>query len=182
MKTNNDWPPKNGRAFVRSDEFGRMLISEVERLAHLRRDLDFVDAVATAYEWFTRRLNRNGHFINKRRFPTEARFRAYLRQALFNAARMARRKRDKGEELSAVPADHQIVDGSELSLEERDKLLQLVDQLEEPSKSIFEGVFFGENELHLVAGALGLNEDEGSRIYEEALDELEKLARNSGND
>jgi DNA-directed RNA polymerase specialized sigma24 family protein len=137
--------------------------------------MDFVDAVALAFAWFTRKLNRNAHFINRKRFLTEGKFRAYVRQSLFNAARMAMRSRKGGKPLSDVPVELQMADKPMLSVEEGEKLLQLVESLEEPKKTVFRRVFFEEAELHLVGGCLGLDEIEVSHLYQLAIDDLWKL-------
>ena len=55
----------------------------------------------------------------------------------------------------------------------------MVDQLEEPHKTIFNRYFFDEDPLYLIAGAMDMDEEEAQKIYEEAVDQLMTLARKS---
>jgi len=176
-KRNEDWPPSDGRQYVKSDQFGSILVEEAISLIQLYPELEFTDSVATVFVWFSRRLNRNASFINKRRFPTSSFFRAYLRQSLFNAARRAQRERKRGQELSAAAVDEPIVDTPKLGIEDKERLLELLEQLEEPLKSVFESIFFEETDISLVASRLDLEEFEVAELFGQALDELNRLSR-----
>ena len=175
----DEWPPANGRLFVHSDEFGRIVVDEAKRLAKAYPTLDLADAVATTFQWFNAKLNANGHFINRRRFPTQSKFKAYIRQTLYNAGRRAYRLRKSGKEISALPADRPVVDSPLNSADRKERLHQLVEQLVEPHKTIFNRYFFDEDPLHLIAGALDMDEEGAQKIYEEAVDQLRRFARKS---
>jgi DNA-directed RNA polymerase specialized sigma24 family protein len=165
------WPPTDGGQYIRSEPFGHALLDIARRLAEKYRHMDFTDAVAQVFEWFEQRLNREPDFLSTGRFPTANAFRAYLRQALWNAARAAERKRSNRRRIEALAAEQPITSG-ELAIDERDQLLDLVEQLHEPHKSIFTKIFFDETEPQAVASIFDRTEEDVIRIYVEAVDEI----------
>ncbi len=173
-----DWPPKNSRKFVRSEDFGNIIVEEVVRLGDAYPNLDLTDAAATAFQWFNSKANSNRSFIGKKRFPSLSSFRAYVRQLLYNAGLRARRLRKVHIELSAVPENETVTESPETSLQQKERLLDLVQNLPEPHKSVFESYFFDETPLHLIGGKL--DEKEAQRLFEEAVDLLQELAKTSG--
>ena len=94
-----EWPPYRADEYFRSERFGEVTISIVRMLTQKYPAIDFSDAVATTFVWFERTGNENPDFLRSGRFPTEAAFRAYVRQALWNAARAAARSRASRKEL-----------------------------------------------------------------------------------
>jgi hypothetical protein len=165
------WPPSDGRGFVRSEEFGLPLLEIAEILAERYRQMDFTDGVAQIFTWFESRLKREPDFFNERRFPTITSFKAYLRQALWNAARLAERKRANRQRIEALSAARPIT-SRDLQLNERDQLLDLVQQLSEPHKTIFTRYFFDEEEPQTIASSYGYTEKDVLRIYIEAVDQI----------
>ena len=165
------WPPVVGGKYVRSEAFGQALLDIARRLAEKYSHMDFTDAVAQVFEWFDRRLQRESDFLNADRFPTSNAFRAYLRQSLWNAARAAERKRSNRRRIEALSAERPMTSG-DLAPEERDQLLDLVEQLCEPHKSIFMKVFFEETETQEVASIFDRTQEEVHQIFVEAVDEI----------
>src|SRR6266550_412818 len=162
----HEWPPENGKDFVRSEPFGFMLVELTSHLASRYPEMDFTDAVAQVFVWFDYKLSENRRFINSRRFPSIEAFQAYLRQAVWNAGVMAMRRRRRREAVEALPVDQAIV-STEMAVEERIELIEMVDGLPEPHKSVFERFFFGEEDLAMIASILDLTEDQADELYEQ---------------
>src|SRR5207245_2478803 len=112
-----------------------------ERLATRHPDQDFTDGAALVFNWFDGRLRRNRRFINGRRFATEDAFRAYLRQAVWNAARMAARSRRRGEPVQALPAERKLA-SSDPTPAQLASLHEAVERLSEPHRTVLEKLFF----------------------------------------
>src|SRR5437867_3454888 len=93
VDSRSDWPPQDGKEYIRSEVFGTILIDLVKRFGARYPEVDFSDALAEVFVWFDTKLSENRRFINSRRFPTASAFHAYLRQAIWNAARLTARKR-----------------------------------------------------------------------------------------
>ncbi len=180
--TDTPWPPKDGRAYVHSEDFGELVVHELHRLSENHPSLDLADAAAIVFHWFNSKLNANRNFISKKRFPTSGRFRAYVRQMLYNAGMLAIRIRSKDNDLSGIRDSEAVVDSPSASLQAKEELLKLVDLLEEPHKSIFTRFFFEEEDLYLIATAFDISEDDAHTIYEEAVDRIRDSARKSRQD
>jgi RNA polymerase sigma factor (sigma-70 family) len=165
------WPPENGREFVRGEVFGAILVELTRHFADRYPDMDFTDAVAQVFVWFDGKLSKNRRFINSRRFPTLGAFRAYLRQAIWNAARVTMRSRRRRQEVEAPSLDRPIV-STEMGAEERVQLLEMVEGLPEPHKTVFHKFFFDEEELRWIASVLNLTQRQVETLYEEAVDML----------
>src|SRR5262245_10654451 len=99
------WPPSGGLEFARSREFGELLIETGNQLAKKYPRIDFTDAVAHVDQWLDGRLVKEPDFLNLARFPTLSAFRAYVKQAVWNAGRIAARKRKRNEPLEALPVN-----------------------------------------------------------------------------
>ncbi len=166
------WPPENGKDFIRSDDFGRMIVGLTRDLAARYPTMDFTDGVAHVFVWFDAKLSKNRRFINPRRFPTNQSFQAYLRQAVWNAARLATRQRRRREDIEALPVDRPII-SAQMGPEIRVQLLEMVERLPEPHKTVFHKFFLDEEDLAMIASILGLTEEEVHRLYEEAVDMLD---------
>lgn len=166
-----DWPPPNARAFVRSEDFGRLVLETVGALAGRYPQMDFSDAAAHIFAWFDGKTSKNRRFINSRRFPTLSSFKAYVRQSAFNAGRLAARQRQQRARIESLPPDEPIAAG-QLSAEQRALLQDQADKLPEPHKSVFERKFFDEEDCAMIASILGKTEREIHRLYEEAIDLL----------
>src|SRR5262249_11024633 len=137
-------------------------------------ELDFTDAVAQVYSWFDRTLRRNRRFINAQRFPTEAKFRAYLRQALLNAARMSLRQRRRHQEVQLF-TDEQMevaIPGSEAEIQELVDLRTAVNQLAEPHRTILRRIASESEDMAVLADDFHLTVKDVVRLYEEALDQI----------
>jgi hypothetical protein len=170
-----EWPPRDGREFIRSEAFGYILIAVVTYLARKYRNMDFTDAVANVFAWFDHKLSEDPAFISAVKFPTQGSFLAYLRQATWNAARLAERERKRHRQVGPLPDGRGIivreVDPEELSL-----LLEAVDSLPEPHKTIFHRYFMDEEDLSMLGSIYDLTEEQIYDIYSEATDLLaEKL-------
>lgn len=167
------WPPSDGKKFIRSDAFGELLILLVNQLTKRYPKMDFTDAVAQVFAWFDRKLSRNRRFINRRRFPSVNGFMAYLKQSLWNAARLSERERRRREYIEALVVEQQIVP-QKASAEDIATLAEMVETLPEPNKTVFHRVFFDEEDLSMIASALDLTEQIVFKLYEDALDMLVK--------
>lgn len=179
-KYNHDWPPSDGKQFIRSDAFGEMLISLVCQLALRYPRMDFTDAVAQVFAWFDRKLSRNRSFINKRRFPSVNAFIAYLTQSLFNAARLTERERRIHEHIELLAVERQIVP-QKATPEDLAILDEIVEALPEPHKTVFRRLFFDEEDMSMTASILNMTEAMIIRLYEEAIDMLEELISSGPN-
>lgn len=169
-----DWPPLDGRSFVLSEEFGLTLVDLVGRLASNYPHMDFSDAVANVFEWFDGRLRDDPMFLGPPRFPTREAFLAYLRQAVWNAARLTERQRKRHHFVTALPRNQAII-VREIDPEECAELLDAVEHLEEPHKTVFHRYFFDEEDLGVLASAYDLTEDEIYDLYTEAIDVLRAM-------
>ena len=171
----NGWPPKDGKRFIREEHFGQLLLDIVDRLSHQYPLMDFTDAVAHVFSWFDRKLVAEPTFINVGRFPSLSAFKAYLRQAVWNAGRLAERQRDRRERVGPLPVDKAIVT-SDSRPEDMAALREAVDALDEPHRTVFSEFFFHERELADIANIYGgrFNVDELTAIYKEAIDLLAK--------
>lgn len=174
MDSAGEWPPEDGREFIRSDAFGELLVSVTIRLATHYPKMDFSDAVAMVFVWFDGKLSENRRFINSRRFPTYSAFNAYLRQAVWNAARLTMRQRRQLEAIESGPID-EAIPSTELGPEERVRLIEMVDGLTEPHKTVFYRYFFEEEDLAMIASILNLPEGKVHQVYEEAVDILGRV-------
>jgi hypothetical protein len=171
-RRDSSWPP-DGPSYIRTEEFGQLLISIALDLQSRYSTMDFADAVALVFTWFDQKLENNRDFISRTRFPTPSAFRAYLRQAMWNAARVAERERKRHERLIALRIDRATEEPP--TAEEVAILHEYVGRLPERHKAVFEGIFMNETEPHILAGLLGLSEDEIENVYEEAIDMLHKM-------
>jgi len=166
------WPPPKGKEFIRSDEFGALLVTLVCRLAANYPEMDFTDAAASVFAWFDKKLSRNRRFINRRRFPTFASFAAYLRQAVWNAARLTERERRRYEHIEAFFVEgHSIID-REIDPERMAEMHEAIDSLPEPHRTVFDRYFFDEEDLSAIANIYNLSEEQAQELYAEAVDML----------
>jgi len=165
------WPPQDGKKFIRSDEFGRILISLVRQFIYRYPQMDFTDAVAHVFTWFDKKLSLNRRFINARRFPTATAFTAYLKQSIWNAALLTQRERSRSRHIEA-PSGQQLPVVRIIDPEERANVLEAVEALPEPHKTVFHYYFFDEGDLRMLASVIDRTEAEIYRLYEEAIDML----------
>lgn len=174
------WPPGDGKKFIRSDAFGEMLISLVNKLAKRYPQMDFTDAVAQVFAWFDRKLSRNRRFINRRRFPSVNGFIAYITQSLWNAARLTERERQLHEHIELFAVERQIVP-QQVTPEDIAILAEMVETLPEPYKTVFHRFFFDEDDLFMIASILNLTEPKAIQLYVEAVDMLIEQMSSEGN-
>ena len=169
-----NWPPENGLSFIRSNEFGNIVLAWCNELTERYPKKDFTDAASHVFDWFDRKLKKNRRFINSRRFHTKHAFVAYIRQCVWNAARLAERQRKRRDEILALPVDEPIAD-SDLSLEQIDELLDAISQLPLPHKDILEKMIFDEYKVEMLAKIYNVSESQVQEWYEEAIDMLSDL-------
>lgn len=175
-KSPSIWPPENGKEYIKSDAFGCLLVSLVSELAQRYSHMDFTDAVAMVFAWFDQKLTKNRRFINKRRYPSEKAFIAYLKQAIWNAARLTERQRVRERQIQAFSAD-QVLSYEEASPEELTKLHEIVERLTDPHKTVFQRFFFEEDDPTMIASILNMSESQVHSLFEEATDMLGVLLR-----
>ena len=171
IKPEIPWPPQKGKDFIRSDAFGKMLVELVNYLSHYYPRKDFTDAIALVYVWFDNKLSKNRRFINKRRFPTINMFKAYLRQAVWNASRATERRRARQLEIETPTSDYPITRHIS-SPEEQASIAECVDKLPETHKTVFSYFFFQEVDPSMICSILSRSESEIHSLYQEALDML----------
>jgi hypothetical protein len=171
----SEWPPSEGKEFIRSANFGTELIRLTHEYERKYPAMDFTDAAARVFAWFDGKLGRNRHFINSRRFPTRNAFRAYLKSAIWNAALMAKRDRQRFVGIDALPIDRPIASVWGADPEDRLSLRELVERLPEPHRTVFEHYCIDESPPSDLARTLGRPEEEIVRIYEEAVDLLAEI-------
>jgi hypothetical protein len=165
------WPPVNGKEYIKSEAFGRLLVRLTTELAQHYSYMDFTDAVAMVFAWFDQKLKTNRRFINKRRFSSEKAFIAYLKQAIWNAARLTERQRIREHQVNALSAD-QVLLYEEASPEELSKLHEIVEKLPDPHKTVFQRFFFEEDDPVMIASILDMSESQVHSLFEEATDML----------
>lgn len=169
----DSWPPEKGGEFIRSDTFAQLLVELSYQYSDRYPSMDFSDAVSQVFAWFDGKLAKNRRFINSRRFPTFGAFKAYLRQSLWNAAILAQRKRQRRGEIEAPSIDPNALAKMDSQME-LDILLDLVNDLPEPHKTVFEKFFLDEEDPIYIAGALDMSVEDLYRYYEESVDILEQ--------
>ena len=169
------WPPKDGQQFIRSSEFGDEVVTLARQLMIQYPSLDFTDAVARVFAWFDTKLKKNRRFINGRRFRNRSSFHAYLRQALWNAARMSARERAHYGYINELPADEPIASNWGADPQDRLSMLDLVKELPPLHKAVFDRFFFEEERISDIALSLHKSETEIKQLYEEAVDLLSRL-------
>jgi DNA-directed RNA polymerase specialized sigma24 family protein len=133
--------------------------------------MDFTDAVANVFAWFDGKLSVDPGFISVVKFPTHGSFLAYLRQATWNAARLTERERKRHQHIESLPDGPGII-VRQVQPEELSLLLEAVDSLDEPHKTIFHRYFVDEENLDMLASTYGLSEQQIYDIYTEAVDIL----------
>ena len=172
----SDWPPRDGRSFIESPSFGNLLVKITNELASTYPQMDFTDAIAHVFTWFDRKLKSNRRFVNARRFRTHGAFVAYVRQALWNAGRMAERQRQRFEPIEALPANRPITTWG-TNPEDLVVLMEAVESLPEPQKTVFQRLFIEEEAETVVAQALGCSQRRICMLYEEAVDMIGRRLR-----
>jgi hypothetical protein len=165
------WPPENGQEYIRSEEFGTLLLDIVAQLAQRYPERDFTDGAAHVFAWFDSKLKQNRRFINPRRFPTESAFRAYVRQSLWNAALMAERSRRRGQAMRPLPAEQELVYPAPTP-EQEAILHESLEALPQPHKTILEQFLLEEKDLDLIAETFDMTRSQVEKLYEEAIDQL----------
>src|SRR6266566_5006218 len=166
-KKPKNWPPADGRDFVQGAEFGEILVAVVRDYEKQYPSMDFTDAVAQLFEWFSGRLAEEPDFFSAK-VPTWGRFLAYLRQTVWNAGRLAARRRKRHLDVEALPVNRAIV-AEEPSAEELAELHERTDQLTEPHKTVFEKLFFEEEDAQMVADTYDMTVDQVYQLYDEAV-------------
>lgn len=170
-ENNVHWPPQDGKEFIRSNEFGKILISLVRQFTYRYPQMDFTDAVAHVFTWFDKKLSINRRFINSRRFPTVAAFKAYVRQSIWNAALITQRERQRHKQIEA-PSGRQALIARVIDPAERAMVLEAVESLAEPHKTVFHSYFLEEVDIYMLTSILNRTEEEIYQLYGEAIDML----------
>jgi hypothetical protein len=147
--------------------------------------MDFTDAVATAFVWFERRGEADNAFLRSGRFPTISAFRAYVRQALWNAARAAERNRKARKELSP-PADESEFVSPGISPVWLAAFHECRDRLPEPYRRVFELMQDdddppgGLTRDTWAASVLGADADWIDHVYGEACSRIRQCMKRDG--
>jgi len=165
------WPPREGRAFIQSDEFGTGLLQSCIQMQRLHPDLDFSDAVAQLFEWLDRKLKADPMFVNGERFFSESAFWAYVRLAILRAAFNEKRKtlRRRSRQLS-LDSPVFSISPSPLALAARD---EIIDRLGQPCADIVRRMLDGDSDgLTMYADLIGMPVAEIERIFERCVDRL----------
>lgn len=169
---NDDWPPDDGRQFIKGDAFALMLLDLAQQYSRRIPHMDFSDAVAHAFLWFDQRLDKEPDFISAQRFATRGAFRRYVGQIILNSGRLAQRQMSRAQRLDEVEFLARPAGG--LSPEERATVHEAVEKLEEPYRSIIERYFLGDEDLAMVVSALGYPAADAQALFIEALDRLSR--------
>lgn len=136
--TDHDWPPRDASAFFGGEAFGKSLLGIVERLAADYPRMDFSDALAIVFVWLQRRAEVDRAFVSEPgRFKSESDLMAYLRQALWNAARSSERRRRARQEIEAPAITEELV-SREISAETLAAFHECRDRLPGPLRAVFE--------------------------------------------
>ena len=166
-----EWPPADGKNYIRSDEFGNLVLEIAVHLMERYPTLDFSNAVARVFVWFDAKLHADSRFISADRFRSRFAFRAYVRQSLWNDARRTARDQRTRRELQAADELERMA-AKELGPEDAATLHDEVRRLPLPHLMIVEWLVFESAEVAFVAEALSLSEEEVTSLFEEALEIL----------
>lgn len=165
------WPPGDARGYLQGARFGCQLLKVAEDLQRKYPNMDFSDGVAQVFVWFDGKLARDPDFVSQSRFASENRFLAYVRQAVWNSARMAERQRRRRQRVEALPVDENFM-AKQTSPEELAELSERVEQLPPDHRDVFEKFFFEEQPMEAIASVKCLDLQGAWRLYEEAVDML----------
>ena len=168
-----DWPPKDGASFVRSGDFGSLVVKIAKSLTEQYRSMDFTNAVARLFVWFDDKLKIEGDFINASRFPSLSSFRAYIRKAIWNDARRTARS-EANRHVAERRHGTRSPTKETKSAENAGMLSELIDQLPEPHCSITRGLLLAADDVASLAQTLGISESDVQQLYEESIDMLTK--------
>ncbi len=141
--------------------------------------MDFTDAVALVFAWFDDKVRKKDvDFINAERFPSRSAFVAYIRHAIWNAARLSERQQARRGSIELSSLDDSVLtqlQNSEVaspSPEEHLILAELVDELEEPHRTIIREIVFSRTPLFELSEILRLSVRRLGKALDEAIDIL----------
>ena len=129
------WPPADGKKFIRSVEFGNIVLDWCEKMTLRFPAMDFTDAASHVFYWFDTKLKKNRRFINGRRFKSRRMFVSYVRQCVWNASLQAQRQRQRFNKIEPIPSNERIVDANRDDLKLFETLEKCIQELITPDYS-----------------------------------------------
>jgi hypothetical protein len=171
LRQRPEWPPPDIEGFIRGDRFLKLVNGLGEGLTRVYPHMRYADALALIFDWFERRIGEDPEFITLQTFPTFNSFRAYVKQAVFNAAGLAEQARQRRDEVTALPTDQFIV-AHPMESGEREDLIERVEALPFQPKLVFKALFFDEETVPELADRYGWAPEDIWAAYHEAIDLL----------
>lgn len=178
MSEKSHWPPEDGRKYIHSEEFGKLLYDTAQEASRQHSDLDFSDAYAQVYVWFVTKLRSNRRFINKRRFPSLDSFVAYVRKSVKTSALNTLRSRRRNQEITSLTDDAFASRETGPSVEQSLRLLELDKHGRDPiDQRIIDWLLAlahgdCDNDDCIIAASLGINGHEFGERLARILDDL----------
>jgi hypothetical protein len=169
------WPPENGQEFVQSEKFGNIVLDIVTQLTIKVPSMDFTWAPAHAFIWFDRKLREDYLFINKKRFSTINDFKAYVRQILWNNARLVERNDNaRGRRTLKIVEQRATaqIRPDVITPDEYAVMVESLIKLPEQHRTILIKILFRKEDPDNLATELGMTKKQIFRIYTEAIDML----------
>lgn len=170
------WPPGNLHHYIHEDAFADSLLAIARQMQRRYPRLDFIAAVGLVWDWLDRKAKDDPDFLLSRSTPIKTRssFRAYLRQALWNAAANERRqRRRRNAKVALVPID--LVSDPGLS-EPTDTnqlwIIDLIEMLPTPIDQIMLQIGVDGIDIKTVAAAMHLSQRHVRRLYVRGCDML----------
>ena len=170
--TEHEWPPKDGKRFIRSLEFGNIVLEWCGKLTKRFPTMDFTDAASHVFYWFDNKLKKNRRFINGRRFKSRRMFISYVRQCVWNASLQAQRQRKRFNKIEALSSDDRIVDVGKDDWLLFEKLEACINKLAAIEKSVIERVIFEDFTFDELSAILDKPFVEVHEIYISAIDKI----------
>jgi hypothetical protein len=162
------WPPTDSSEYIHGESFGRLMLDVAKQLMGRYRSMDFTDAVAQVYAWLDGRVEREPDFVSGGRFKSQAAFVAYVKQAMWNAGRLAARKRKRQESLGILSIED-AMDPLDVNAEAAGAMVDQLDQLPELQHKVLYHYLLKEKTVEQVAATLGLSLKMTVALYEKAL-------------
>jgi hypothetical protein len=169
-----NWPPADPLAYLCSAEFHTQWEDLALRFTRENPSRDYIDASAFLITWLEEQLSADPGFFRFKQFTTPFAFRAWLEEALWDAADKAAAARARDEFLTAPPSDLDL-NSRELTPEELadlPDLRELLEALPFPQKEVFFRHFFYREPLAAIGAEFGWTPKDVESYYIEAVDLL----------
>jgi len=167
-KSPESWPPPDSLGYLHGESFGRLMLDLARQLMGKYRSMDFTDAVGQVYAWLEGKVAEEPDFVTSGKFKSQRAFLGYVKQAMWNAGRLAARKRKRHETLGLLPIE-EPVDKRDASAEAAVEFVEQIDQLPELERKVLYHYLLKEKSLDEVARIIGRSLKATVALYERAI-------------